>query len=79
MLAALLLTQPGGAAEAEAVLRRGAAVLDNRCRSLLAALLLDRGAVEEASQLIARLLATGDEYVHAYAEALAAEYDLKPR
>jgi hypothetical protein len=78
LLGALLLTQSGGEAkaEAEAVLRHGAVLLENRCRSLLAALLLERGTVGEAAELIERLRATGDEYVRAYAEALAEEYDL---
>lgn len=78
LLGALLLTQSGGEAkaEAEALLRHGAALLENRCRSLLAALLLERGTVGEAAELLERLQATGDEYVRAYAEALADEYDL---
>jgi hypothetical protein len=49
---------------------------DVRSRSLLAALLLRRGAVDEASQLLARIRATATDHIRAYAEALAEEYDL---
>lgn len=78
VVGAFLLRSPGGQTDAEAVLRQGAALLDNRSRSLLAALLLNRGAVEEASQLIARLRATGTEYIRAYVEELAHEYEIDP-
>ncbi|WP_200213200.1 hypothetical protein [Micromonospora coerulea] len=76
LLGALLLTEPDCGNEAEAVLRRGAELLENRSRALLAALLLDRGAVSEASELVRRLRATGDEHVRLYAERLAKEYAL---
>lgn len=76
LLGALLLTEPDCENEAEAVLRRGAALLENRSRALLAALLLNRGAVSEATELVRRLRATGDEHVRSYAEHLAEEYDL---
>jgi hypothetical protein len=78
LLGALLLTSPDGEAEAETVLRRGAELLENRSRSLLAAMLLDRGAVGEGSDLVQRLRATGDERVRVFAEGLAAEYELHP-
>lgn len=76
ILGAFLLATPGGETEAEAVLRHGTDLLDNRSRSLLAALLLRRGAVDEASQLIERIRATATDNIRAYAEALAKEYDL---
>ena len=76
ILGAYLLAAPGGETEAEAVLRHGTDLLDNRSRSLLAALLLRRGAVDEASQLIEQIRATGTAYIRAYAEALAKKYDL---
>ncbi|MEV0431444.1 hypothetical protein [Micromonospora sp. NPDC050495] len=73
-LGALLL--PHQQVEAEAVLRQGAALLENRCRCLLAALLLDRGATGEAAELVRRVRATGDDLVRGYAERLAEEYEL---
>ena len=76
ILGALLLTAPHRQVEAEAVLRRGAALLENRCRCLLAALLLDRGATSEAAELVRRVRATGDDLVRGYAERLAEEYEL---
>lgn len=76
ILGAFLLAAPGGEAEAEAVLRHGTDLLDNRSRSLLAALLLRRGAVDEASQLVERIRATATAYIRAYGEALAKEYGL---
>ncbi|MEV4417868.1 hypothetical protein [Catellatospora sp. NPDC049609] len=76
VLGALLLAVPGGRAEAEAVLRRGAAVLDDRSRCLLAALLLNEGAVRVATELVERVRATGDELARAYADRLADEYEL---
>ncbi|MFV2017313.1 hypothetical protein [Micromonospora sp. LOL_023] len=82
LLGALLLVVPDhqaeAEAEAEAVLRQGAAMLENRCRCLLAVLLLERGSVGEATELIERLQATGDEYVRVYVEDLIEEYDLHP-
>ncbi|BCY10231.1 hypothetical protein L3i22_053190 [Actinoplanes sp. L3-i22] len=75
-LGALLLVAPGGEAEAEVVLRRGAALLENRSRSVLAALLLNRGAVDEAAELIQRVRATGDEHARVFVEGLATEYEL---
>ncbi|SCG14946.1 hypothetical protein GA0070610_1170 [Micromonospora echinofusca] len=76
ILGALLLTAPQRQVEAEAVLRRGAALLENRCRCLLAALLSDRGATAEAAELVRRVRATGDDLVRSYAEQLAEEYEL---
>ncbi|GAB4052272.1 hypothetical protein GCM10028775_32760 [Catellatospora paridis] len=76
ILGALLLKVPHGQVEAEAVLRHGAALLDNRCRCLLAALLLDRGATGGAAELVRRVRATGDDLVRGYAERLAEEYEL---
>ncbi|MEV4465800.1 hypothetical protein AB0J51_19520 [Micromonospora echinofusca] len=76
ILGALLLTAPQRQVEAEAVLRRGAALLENRCRCLLAALLSDRGATGEAAELVRRVRATGDDLVRSYAEQLAEEYEL---
>lgn len=76
VLGALLLTAPQRQVEAETVLRRGAALLENRCRCLLAALLLQRGATGEASELVRRVRATGDDLVRGYAEQLAEEYEL---
>jgi hypothetical protein len=64
--------EPGHDNEAEAVPRQGAALLDNQSRCLLAALLLQRGATDEASDLIRQVLATGDEHVRSYVE----EYEL---
>jgi hypothetical protein len=40
--------------------------------------LLNRGAVGEASDLIRRLHAIGDEHVRVFVEDLAAEYALRP-
>ncbi|WP_125802896.1 hypothetical protein [Actinoplanes sp. ATCC 53533] len=77
LLGALLLAAPNGEAEAEEVLRRGAALLENRSRSVLAALLLNRGAVDEASDLVQRVWATGEESVRAFVEGLAKEYKLQ--
>ncbi|RZU75452.1 hypothetical protein EV384_3994 [Micromonospora kangleipakensis] len=76
ILGALLLTVPHRQVEAEALLRQGAALLENRCRCLLAALLLDRGATGEAAELVRRVRATGDDLVRGYAERLAEEYEL---
>ncbi|MCW3820780.1 hypothetical protein ONA91_40780 [Micromonospora sp. DR5-3] len=76
ILGALLLKVPHRQVEAEAVLRQGAALLENRCRCLLAALLLDQGATSEAAELIRRVRATGDDLVRGYAERLAEEYEL---
>ncbi|RLK22580.1 haloacid dehalogenase-like hydrolase [Micromonospora sp. M71_S20] len=53
-----------------------AALLENRCRCLLAALLLDRGATGEAAELVRRVRATGNDLVRRYAEQLAEEYEL---
>jgi tetratricopeptide (TPR) repeat protein len=78
ILGALLLIAPHGQVEAEAVLRQGAAMLENRCRCLLAALLLQRGAIDGAAELIRHVRTTGDELVSSYAEQLAEEYELPP-
>ncbi|MFG1888058.1 hypothetical protein ACGFIR_09330 [Micromonospora sp. NPDC049051] len=76
ILGALLLKVPHRQVEAEAILRQGAALLENRCRCLLAALLLDRGATGEAAELVRRVRATGKVLVRRYAEQLAEEYEL---
>jgi hypothetical protein len=76
LLGALLLASPHGEDEAEAVLRRGAALLENRSRSLLAAVLLNRGAVDEASYLLQRIWATGDQRARAFVEGIAKEYEI---